>query len=99
MILTSPIPCVSNTFISHFLLLDLLYFLSSAEADSILLLGLLHFLSLEESDLIDGESDNDGYDSRSAGTCNFPFCFDHYKVICMIILDVFVAWVLTFFFQ
>ena len=41
-----------------------------------LLLDLLYLLSSDESDLLDDESDNDGSDSGSAGTCTFPFRFD-----------------------
>ena len=32
-------------------------------------------MSLEESYFLDDESDNDGSDSGSSGTFNFPFCF------------------------
>ena len=47
-----------NIFLSHLLLLDFIYFLSS-----------------DESDLLDDESDNDGSDSGSSGTCALPFHF------------------------
>ena len=33
-------------------------------------------LSSDKSDSLDGESDDDGYYSRSAGTRAFPFCFE-----------------------
>ena len=33
-------------------------------------------LSFYELYFLDDESDNDGSDSGSAGTCAFPFCFD-----------------------
>ena len=42
-----------------------------------LLLDFLHFMSSEESDYLDDESDYGGSDSRSAGTCSFPFRFDN----------------------
>ena len=58
------------------MLLDFMYFLSSAESDSFLLLNFLQFLSSEESDLIDDEPDNDGSDLGSAVTCAFNFRFD-----------------------
>ena len=63
-------------FLSRFLLLDYLYLLSSYESDSFLLLYLLFFLSSEESYFLDDESDDDGSESRSSGTCYFPFHFD-----------------------
>ena len=34
-------------------------------------------MSLDKSDSLDGDSDNDGYDSGSAGTCSFRFCLDN----------------------
>ena len=34
-------------------------------------------MSLDKSDSLDGDSDNDGYDSGSASTCSFPFCLDN----------------------
>ena len=36
----------------------------------------LYFLSSNESDSLDGESDDDGSESGSAGTCDFTFCFE-----------------------
>ena len=33
-------------------------------------------LSFDESYSPNDESDDDGSDSRSAGTCDFPFCFE-----------------------
>ena len=36
----------------------------------------LKLVSFEELDSFNYESDNDGSDSGSAGTCNFTFCFD-----------------------
>ena len=49
----------------------------------IALLFFLHLLiSFNESDLFDDGSDDDGYDSGSAGKCNFPFCFDE-SVACV----------------
>ena len=47
--------------------------LSSAKSDSFLLWD---FLSLDESDSLNDESDYDGSDSGSAGTCAFPVCFE-----------------------
>ena len=41
-----------------------------------LLLGFLLLLLSENSDSRDDESDNDGYNSWSAGTCAFPFLFE-----------------------
>ena len=38
---------------------------------------LLQFLSYDESDFLHYESDNDGSESRSNGTCAFLFCFDY----------------------
>ena len=35
-------------------------------------------VSFDKSDSFDDESENDGSDSGSAGTCNFPFCFDEF---------------------
>ena len=60
-----------------FIDLDFLYILSSSKSDSFLFLDLLQLLSSDESDLINDESDNDGYDSGSASTCAFPFFFDN----------------------
>ena len=40
------------------------------------LLDLLQLQSFYISDLLDGEADDDGSDSESAGTCAFPFFFD-----------------------
>ena len=39
-------------------------------------------LSYDKSGSLDEDSDNDGYDSRSAGTCAFPFCFAE-SVVCV----------------
>ena len=44
---------------------------------------LLDFLSLYESDSLDDESDNNGSDSGSSGTCNLPCLFDD-SVDCVI---------------
>ena len=44
-----------------------------------LLFDFLYLLSLDQSDLLDDESDNDGYDSGSSGTysfCAFSLRFD-----------------------
>ena len=54
------------------MLLDFLYFLSSEKSDSLLLLDFLYLLSSYESDLLDGESDDDGYNSGSSDTYSFP---------------------------
>ena len=51
--------------------------LSLAKSDSFLILDLLYLLSSDKSDLLDDESDNDGSDYGSSGTCAFPFCFDN----------------------
>ena len=45
-----------------------------------LLFDLMYFLSSEKSDLLNDESDDDGYDSGSSGTysfCAFSLCFDN----------------------
>ena len=63
-------------FLWCFFILDFLHLLSSSESYSLLLLDLLHLLSSDESDLIDDESDKNGSESRSSGTCSFPFRFD-----------------------
>ena len=44
----------------------------------ILILDYLYFLSSDEPDSLDGESDNDGYDSESSGTWYFPLRFDDF---------------------
>ena len=62
-------------FLSHFLLLDFLYLLSSAKSDLFLLIDLLNFLSSDESDSLDDESDNDRSDSGSSDTCSFSLHF------------------------
>ena len=62
-------------FLWHSLVFYFLYSLSSTKSDSLLLIYLLHFLSLEESDSLGDESENDGCEPGSAGTCTFPFCF------------------------
>ena len=41
-----------------------------------LLLDFLYLLSSEESDYLNDESDDDGYDSGSSGTCDFTLSFD-----------------------
>ena len=41
-----------------------------------LLSDLLYLLSSDESDFFNDESDDDGSESGSAGTCAFPFCSD-----------------------
>ena len=38
--------------------------------------NLLELVSFEKLDFFDNESDDDGSDYRSAGTCNFPFRSD-----------------------
>ena len=63
-------------FLSHFLLLDLLYLLSSDQSYLFLLVDLLHLLSPKESYLLDDESKNYGSDYRSSVTCYFPLRFD-----------------------
>ena len=40
------------------------------------ILYLLYFLSWDELDFLDDDSDYDGSDSGSSGTCAFPVCFD-----------------------
>ena len=42
-----------------------------------LLLDLIYLLSLDESDSLYDESDDDGSDSGSSGTCYFLLCFDN----------------------
>ena len=41
-----------------------------------LLLDFIYLMSSDESYLLDDESEYDGYNSRSSGTCPFPFHFD-----------------------
>ena len=41
-----------------------------------LLLNFLNFLSSYKAYFLNDESENDGSESGSAGTCAFPFCFD-----------------------
>ena len=36
----------------------------------------MQLVSFNKSDMFDDEYEGDGSDSRSAGTCDFPFCFD-----------------------
>ena len=48
-----------------------------------LILDFLYLLSVDESDSLDDGYDGDGYDSRSAGTCAFPFRFE-YSVGCVV---------------
>ena len=43
-----------------------------------LLLYLLYFLSSDELDSLDDDSEDDGSDSRSSGTCAFPLRFYEY---------------------
>ena len=63
--------------LSHFLLLDLLYLVSSANSGLFLLLDLLHLVSLEESDSLYDESVNDGSDSGSSGMGALSFSFEN----------------------
>ena len=62
-------------FLLRFLILDFLYFLSSAESDLLLLLDLLHFMLSGESDLLNYEYENNGSDSGFSGRCFFTFHF------------------------
>ena len=58
------------------MILDLLYLLSSVKSYFFLLVDFLQLLSSDKSDSLNDESDDDGSDSGSAGTCTFPFRFD-----------------------